>query len=75
MNLKIRQLLEEETLTVSEAARYTGENYQTIFRKARRGELEYVKKGNQYLFYKRDLINKEADGQADLQKGEGPEIS
>ena len=58
MNIKTKQLLTEMLLTVEELSAYTGIKRKTLLQQAYRGTIDYVKKGNQLLFDKRDFLPK-----------------
>ena len=55
MNAQTRRYLTETWLTVEELSALTGIKRQTLLSQAHRGKIEYVKKGNQLLFYKPDF--------------------
>ena len=56
MNHKTKQMLTERLLTVEELSALTGIKRITLLQRAHRGRIDYVKKGNQLIFDKRDFV-------------------
>lgn len=55
MQKNIKHLLNETLLTVEELSAYTGTKRSTLLQQAHRNKIDYVKKGNQLIFDKRDF--------------------
>ena len=58
MHPKTKQLLTEMLLTVEELSAYTGIKRSALLQQVYRGKIDFVKKGNQLLFDKRDFLPK-----------------
>lgn len=55
MSPQTKKLVTEKVLTVEELSAFTGIKRSTLLQQAHRGKIDYVKKGNQLLFDKRDF--------------------
>lgn len=55
MNPRIKTTLTTRFLTVDELSAHTGLKRNTLLQQAYRGKIDYVKKGNQLIFDKRDF--------------------